>query len=126
MTRAGKVFRDGETRRRARLRGGGGGDGDHGDPAMVSTWVGDDGGWASSDEDGWTEAAEAAGSAAESERKLGGFGSGPRGGGGGGGTDARGEGEVREDARWRGRGSSPGSIVPRADEVGGARAIGCT
>ena len=43
---------------------------DHGDPAMVSTWVGDDGGWASSDEDGWTEAAEAAGSAAESERKL--------------------------------------------------------
>jgi ATP-dependent RNA helicase DDX20 len=28
---------------------------DPGDPAMMSTWVGDDGGWASS-EDGWTEA----------------------------------------------------------------------
>ena len=31
---------------------------DPGDPTMMSTWVGDDGGWASSDEDGWTEAEE--------------------------------------------------------------------
>ena len=43
---------------------------DSGDPAMMSTWVGDDGGWASSDEDGWTAAAEEGGRGAERNDEL--------------------------------------------------------